>query len=207
MKHVMALRVVAVMLGLAPCGPLLAQPVQPVYPVPYPDTYPAPPPGYFGGLPPREIVAIVRAKGLEPLSRPMRQGSVYGLRALDPSGREMQVFVDARGGRILRVVPTPRLGGMSPPYPMPPGRMLPDGISPNSRISGAPGPADDMLPDERISAPAGTPGAASATSPRTAARAPLPSPRPKMEAAAELTPVPGASASANPSPALFDIDE
>jgi hypothetical protein len=197
-------------------SPLLAQPVQPAYPPPYPDaypnaypnSYPGPQPGYFGALPPREIVAIVRAKGLDPLSRPMRQGPVYGLRALDPSGREMQVFVDARGGRILRVVPTMRLGGVSPPYPIPPGRMVPDGNSPNSRISGAPGLGDDMLPGERISAPAGTPpglpGAASAPAPRTAARAPLPRPRPNMEAAGEPTPVPGASASANPSPALFE---
>jgi hypothetical protein len=209
LKHSIALATAVVILGVAASGSLPAQPVAPGYPAPYPGTYPPPYPGAFGALPPYEIVASVRSKGLEPLSRPLRQGPVYGLRAADPSGREMHVLVDARTGRIVRVAPTMRLGGMSPPYPIPPGRMVPDGNGPNSRIMDTPYPADDMAPDERNPAAAGPPAfpaPAAAPSPRPAAKAPLPRPRPKMEASA-AGPGPSASASANPAPALFDIDE
>jgi hypothetical protein len=215
-RSTIALGAAVVILGLMASGSLLAQPVAPPYPAPYPapypGAYPAPYPGAFPGLPAYEIVAIVRSKGLEPLSRPMRQGPTYGLRAADASGRELHVLVDARVGRIIRVVPTARLGVMSPPYPVPPGRLVPDGNGPGSRIAGFPGPADEMPPDDRNPASAGTPGLpsggpgpAGAASPRPAAKAPLPRPRPKPEASS--APALGASASANPAPVLVDIDE
>jgi len=37
------------------------------------------------GLPPHEIVTIVRSTGLEPLGSPVRQGPAYALRAVDPA--------------------------------------------------------------------------------------------------------------------------
>jgi hypothetical protein len=55
-------------------------------------------------LPPDEVLAIARSNGLEPRSHPQRQGATYALRALDPAHQEvLQVTVDARSGRILRV--------------------------------------------------------------------------------------------------------
>ena len=99
--------------------------------------YPGYYPGLFGVFPPHEIVAIVRSKGLEPLSRPLRQGGAYILRAADPAGRVVQVTVDARMGRIVRVVPTMRADAVAaPPYPEPPApdRAVPDGNGANSRI-------------------------------------------------------------------------
>jgi hypothetical protein len=54
-------------------------------------------------LPPDEVLAIVRSNGLEPRSQPQRQGVAYALRALDPTHQEVQVTVDARSGRILRI--------------------------------------------------------------------------------------------------------
>jgi len=178
--------------GLAPYGALHAQTMQP-----YPGYYP----GLFGGLPPSEIVAIVRSKGLDPLSRPMRQGGAYTLRAADPAGRVVQVVVDARMGRIVRVIPTTRADAVAPPpYPLPtpPDRAVPDGNGANSRIAVvAPYPDDDFEPIER--SPAGAP-------PRPSARAvppPLPRPRPSIEP----TSIPAASASADATPPFTELEE
>jgi hypothetical protein len=57
------------------------------------------------GLPPYEILTIVRSTGLDPLSRPVRQGSTYVLRAIDPYGEEVRVVVGAQRGQILSVRP------------------------------------------------------------------------------------------------------
>ena len=62
------------------------------------------------------------------LGRPLRQGPVYVSRALDPSGQEVRVIINAQMGRVVRVVPVtmPRYGV---PVVRPPGRivMAPDG--------------------------------------------------------------------------------
>ena len=87
----LALYVAALALSLASSAALRAQPVmQPFYPG-------------FAGLPPYEIVTIVRSAGLDSVSRPVRQGPVYLLRALTPAGQEVRVVVDARMGRIVKV--------------------------------------------------------------------------------------------------------
>src|SRR5712692_2332433 len=114
--------------------------------------YPAPPiyPGY-AAMPPYEVMAIVRAAGMRPLSPPLRNGPTYMLRALDPAGQEVRVVVHARSGRIARVAPMfgPRYAGpiAPPPYGPPPGRVVlaPDGSSPNARIAALP-PALDGPP-------------------------------------------------------------
>src|SRR6266566_6662464 len=67
-----------------------------------------------GALRPYEIVAIVSSTGLEPLGRPIRQGPAYAVRAVDAAGEEVRVIVDARLGRIVKVVPL-----MEPRYAMP----------------------------------------------------------------------------------------
>ena len=101
-------------------GGLRAQPMlQPYYPG-------------FSGLPPHEVLALVRSAGFDPVSRPVRQGPVYVLRALSPADQEVRVVVDARMGRILKVAavaPTDP-GDFAPPQPIPPGRVLPDGNPP-----------------------------------------------------------------------------
>ncbi len=97
--------ILAFTLAAAPAG--LAQPVPP----PYPGTvYP----GDGMILPPYEVAAIVRSTGLEPLGRPVRQGQAYAVRAIDDAGEEVRVIVDARLGRIIKVVPL-----MEPRYAMP----------------------------------------------------------------------------------------
>jgi hypothetical protein len=57
------------------------------------------------GLPPYEIMSIVRSTGLAPLTRPMRRGPYYVLVAIDRVGRQMRVVVDARLGDIVNLRP------------------------------------------------------------------------------------------------------
>ncbi len=69
-----------------------------------------PPPAYahavpMAALPPHEIAALMRSSGLRPLHRPVRQGRVYVVRAINPAGEEVGAVVDARSGRILRINP------------------------------------------------------------------------------------------------------
>jgi hypothetical protein len=93
-----------------------------------------------------EVIALVRSTGLEPLSRPVRQGPAYVLNAVNPAGREVRVVVDARLGHIVRVIPlapTRNVAGLGvpplpPPYARPPAGIagVPDGYGPNSRTAG-----------------------------------------------------------------------
>ena len=154
-----------------------AQPLPPYYPgvAVYP--------GYMPGLPPHQVVAVVRSTGLEPLSGPMRHGVTYSVLAVDPAGREYRVIVDARIGRVLRAVPLPGpyyAGPIVPPYghPMGPSAMTPDGYGPSSRIAALP-PGAGGPPNS----PAGSaPAAGSAPHPKVQAGPPLPRPRPKLAA-------------------------
>ena len=183
MRCPIALAVVTgAILGLVPFGSLTAQPMMP-YPAPHYPGYP----GAYGDVPPYEVLAIVRSKGLAPLGRPRRQGTAYALRALDPSDREVQVTVDARTGRILRVVAAPGADAMAPPNPIPPGPIAPEESASNSRLAPYPNPAVE----------------------RTGALPPLPRPRLKTADSPSLSasaadPIP---ATADPSPPVFDFEE
>ena len=158
--------------------------------------HPAPQPYYPGaarpgtaGLPPHEILAIMRSTGLEPLSRPLRFGPVYALRAVNPSSREVKVIVDARSGRILKVHPVLLQRYVLPPsYGRPPGQTanVPDGYGANSRIAAKP-PSVEGPPVRGLAAGAlpAVPVPVAAP-PRPTAQAgppPLPRPRPKLAAA------------------------
>jgi len=78
------------------------------------------------------VLAIVRSNGLEPRSPPQRQGAAYSLRALDPTHQELQVTVDARSGRILRIegahdqADKPHAGGASRPNIAPVSKLIAD---------------------------------------------------------------------------------
>ena len=127
LKHKIAL-CAGLVAALAVSGHALAQPAPPL-------AYPGA--GYpIAGLPPHEIVTIVRSAGLEPLGSPVRQGPAYALRAVDPAGEEVRVIVDAQRGRIVKVIPlmAPRYAMplMRPPYGRPPRpiAMVPEGYGP-----------------------------------------------------------------------------
>jgi hypothetical protein len=63
------------------------------------------PRAYAPGLPPFEIMRIVRAAGLAPLSQPVRRGPGYVLIARDRAGTQLRVVVDAYAGQIVRARP------------------------------------------------------------------------------------------------------
>jgi hypothetical protein len=213
-----ALYIAVLIMTIAAPGALRAQPVmQPYYPG-------------FAGLPPYEILAIVRSAGLDPVSRPARQGPVYVLRALNPAGQEVRVVVDAGMGRIVKIVavaPTDP-GAFAPPASIPPGRAVPDSNAPTTRSAALPSGIDDDTDFEPLHP--GAPGILP-TPARTAAKPPpLPRARPKEAAVAApsgsdapiaaagptdtpaiTTPAPastGPSASAeNTAPSAITIDE
>jgi hypothetical protein len=68
-----------------------------------------------GGLPPYEIMTILRSTGLKPLGPPARRGPTYVLRAIDRGDREVRVVVNARSGNILSVTPVEMASRMPPP--------------------------------------------------------------------------------------------
>jgi hypothetical protein len=137
------------------------------------------------GLPPYEVLAIVRSKGLEPLSRPQRHAGSYTLRAVDSRGREVQVTVDARQARITKIAPLVRPSASGGVQASAPARVAPDGLSPNSRIS----PGIEGLAAEHEHE--------GGAIPRTSARRlqalpevpPLPRPRPQTSSPSSADPV------------------
>jgi hypothetical protein len=189
LKHKIAL-CAALVAALAVSGHALAQP--------------APPPAYPGagypvaGLPPHEIVTIVRSTGLEPMGNPVRQGPVYALRAVDPAGEEVRVIVDAQRGRIVKVIPlmAPRyvMPLMRPPYGRPPRptAMIPEGYGPYPPGMAPPGAEDP-------NAGSGNTGGANAAA-DPAAPPPLPRPRPKLAASDTSDAKPATGAAPLPSP-------
>jgi len=171
--------------SLAALSAGLAQPGPP----PYPGTvYP----GEGMILPPYEVAAIVRSTGLEPLGRPVRQGQAYAVRAIDEAGEEVRVIVDARIGRIVKVIPLmePRYAMplLRPPYGRPPRpvAMIPDNGIEDPEFNG-PG-----VGGSAAGRPAGAPH-----EPAAQAGPPLPRPRPKVASTEPpaAAPVPGAGAS------------
>jgi hypothetical protein len=62
-------------------------------------------------LPPREIDAIARDMGFQPLAAPQQRGLFYTVSAIDPDGEDGRLVIDARNGRIVRFMPAYRMGG------------------------------------------------------------------------------------------------
>ncbi len=105
-------------------------------PRPAPPAY-APPPL----LPPREIYAIARENGYEPIGGLRQNGPVYSITVMNMAGDDGRLIVDGRNGRVRRFVPLYRMSGRydddvhvaygayaSPPLamrgaPRPPGRI------------------------------------------------------------------------------------
>jgi len=168
-KHRVLLCAGIAALALLMSRPGLTQPLPPAYGgAVYPDG---------GPLPPHEAVTIVSSTGLEPVGRPVRQGPVYALRAVDPAGEEVRVIVDAYLGRIVKVIP---LSG--PRYAMPLLR-APYGRPPRPTAMVPGDEFDDFTPTGP--GPGGVPPGATRAPRDPAAQAgpagpPLPRPRPKL---------------------------
>ena len=176
------------------------------------------PPAYVGprmyrpGLPQHEILAIVRASGLRPLSQPVRRGPrAYTLVAGGPGGERVQVVVDAYAGGIRRANPIAMrpYGAPVAAYPYDPrtrGALVEREFREPPRASTSRGRYDS---DANLTPPRSVPNAhvanAPAVNPQTPAvkpqNAPLPRPRPDVAAttpAPETTVPPPAAAPVEP---------
>ena len=150
------------------------------------------PAAYASGLPPYEIMRIVRSHGLTPLSRPLRRGPSYMVLALDRGGGRVRLLIDAARGEIVGIDPmlaagTP--GGYARPPAAIPGASGQAELGPSA--SNGPPPLPGALPRTRVAnAPA-----------VTAAPAPTPLPRPRPSLAASEQPAPAATAEPAKQPA------
>jgi hypothetical protein len=162
-----------------------------------PRAAPPPPKPASGFVSPYEIVRTVRSAGFQPLSRPLREGASYVLRATDFRGIPMRVVLDARTGVIrdaTRIVPASAGPYGMPPYGPPPYPYASPYGPPSYAYSGyAPPPYGEpdgyAVPPPAVASPVlnrmPSPAAApTATHPAVSARPTPPLPRPRP---AELT--------------------
>jgi hypothetical protein len=150
------------------------------------------------GLPPHEILAMVRASGFDPVSRPVRSGRTVTLRAIDRYDLELNLVIDARSGRVLSAneVAAPRDATRRGPMPAYDPRDAPV----YGRIFGPPEAGfGSPRPPGNVPAAPGVQSAPSAASvanaanvkpqEKAAARAPLPRPRPYVVEATGSVPI------------------
>ncbi|ANW06084.1 hypothetical protein [Bradyrhizobium icense] len=79
--------------------------------VPAPRYAPGPQYGYGPGLlPSTEVYSVLRDNGFSPLGIPRLRGFVYTIAVLDRGGEDGRLVIDARNGRIIRFVPSYRMG-------------------------------------------------------------------------------------------------
>ena len=167
-----------------------------------PPQAPAPPP-VPGFVPPYEIMRTVRAAGFDPLAPPLREGTIYVLRATDFRGILMRVVVDARTGAIRdanRILPGPGsygpdsgpVGVVPLPFESPDDMPLPYGRPPHPDM-----PPPPIAPSATPPRPTVAPAAAHAAAP------PLPRPRPAALAARKPSEdaKPGIASDPKPAPA------
>jgi len=70
-------------------------------------------PGYGSGpmlLPSMEVYTVVRENGFSPLGIPHQRGFIYTIAVIDRSGASGRLVIDARDGRVLRLVRAHGLG-------------------------------------------------------------------------------------------------
>lgn len=128
---------VAGIAGRAQTPPPVAPSPPPAQASPQPKPAPGPMPGFVS---PFEIIGTVRSAGFHPLSPPLREGTIYVLRATDYRGIPMRVVIDARTGAIRNATPLvapAAYGLMAPPY-----AARPYAVAPYGAPYGAPGAYD-----------------------------------------------------------------
>src|SRR5262245_34956797 len=59
--------------------------------------------GGYGVLPPQVIVHNLYRSGFSSISQPLLAGQFYQVKAIDPNGRKVKLYVDAYYGRIAKV--------------------------------------------------------------------------------------------------------
>jgi hypothetical protein len=166
----------------------------------------APRPGYGYGpslLPSTEVYTVVREAGLSPLGIPHLRGFIYSIAVIDRSGNDGRLVIDARNGRILRLVSA---HGMGDNFSDDPAVIYgaPGTLPPPTNVRGAPRPprsiphvASRTVPVPKASPLANKP--VTEPAPEQAQQAPVPPQTPPQQTAAtapkpaEATPPPAAA--------------
>jgi hypothetical protein len=163
----------------------------------------APRPGYGYGptlLPSTEVYTVVREAGLSPLGIPHLRGFVYTIAVIDRSGNDGRLIIDARTGRIIRLVSA---HGSGDNFNDDPAVVYgaPGSLPPPTNVRGAPRPprtiphvASRTVPVPKASPLAGKP----ATEP---AAKPAPEQAQQQTPAPPQTPPPQQTAATAPKPA------
>ena len=171
MKHRIAFRVgMTACVGMAALAVAASAQAQMVYVEPPPRVYGGPPAAAEGGLPASEILMVVRASGLRPLTQPERRGPRYVLLASDNMGGQLRVLVSAHDGRIIHAEPAhdprfayhpvrprglipvapPQHAAMPPPHPAPELREPTPPLPRTARTTAAPQPPAPATQGHRL---------------------------------------------------------
>jgi hypothetical protein len=75
-------------------------------------------------LPPDQVMSVLRSGGFSPLGRVTQRGWIYTVAALDRSGEDGRLIIDARTGQIIRFIPAQAvderlMAAYGPPGPPP----------------------------------------------------------------------------------------
>jgi len=147
------------------------------------------------GLPPHEILAMVRASGFDPVGRPVRNGRTFTLRAFDRYDLELNLVVDARSGRVLSAneVAAPRNAvrrGLMPDSDLRDAPVYGRIFGPPEAGFGSPRPPGTVPSVPSVQSIPGAPNAANVKpQEKAAARPPLPRPRPYVVEATGSVPI------------------
>ena len=171
----------------------VAPPPGPRY-VPGPDYSYAPGPGL---LPSTEVYSVLRDNGFSPLGIPRLRGFVYTIAVIDRGGEDGRLVIDARNGRIIRFVPSDRMGDhfheesavRAPSVAAPPPAHV--AVQAPGHVQAAPRPAKPpaQVASRTVPMPKASPIAAAkpAAAPVQQAAAPSPKPTEAQAAAAPTT--------------------
>ncbi|KRQ98926.1 hypothetical protein CQ12_23865 [Bradyrhizobium jicamae] len=180
-----------------------------VAPQPAPGPYYEPGPRYGYGpgpslLPSTEVYSVLRDNGFSPLGIPRLRGFVYTIAAIDRGGEGGRLVIDARNGRIIRFVPTDRMGDNfyeeHSALPGTPSARLPQARAtvPPAHVQAEPRPAPKVA-SRTVPVPKASPIAARPAPVQQQATAPAPKP---TEVQAAASPTTTGSVSAKPAPQI-----
>jgi hypothetical protein len=172
----------------------------------------APRPGYGYGptlLPSIEVYTVVREAGLSPLGIPHLRGFVYTIAVIDRSGNDGRLIIDARNGRIVRLVSAHGMGGNFNDDPAviygPPGTLPPPT---NVRREPRPPRVVPHVASRTVPVPKANPLATKpATAPEPVLKSAAAAPKPAEAATPPQAAVTGGPAEAKPSPPIAPTQE
>lgn len=168
---------------------------------PYAAMPPEAPPGYGYGptlLPSIEVYTVVREAGLSPLGIPHLRGFIYTIAVIDRSGNDGRLIIDARSGRIIRLVSARGIGdnlnGDAAVIYGAPGT-----LPPPSNVRGAPRPPRTIphVASRNVPVPKASP---LASRPATEPAKPAPEQAQQQTPAPPQTPPPQQTAATTPKP-------